>query len=139
MPTDQPDLTTPDHDVLRHDRTQDVFVVERPWGRFQQFSSNEVVTVKTITVEPGHRLSLQTHGHRAEMWHVLDGAVDVMVDDRSWSAGPGEMVWVPSGAVHRLGNSGAVRARVLELAFGDFDEADITRLEDDYTRCEPGS
>lgn len=120
--------------VGERDRTQDVFVTERPWGRFRQFVSNERVTVKTIIVEPGHRLSLQTHGHRAEMWHVLDGAVDVRVDDRSWTAGRGEMVWIPEGAVHRLGNSGDAPARLLEIAFGDFDEADITRLEDDYTR-----
>jgi mannose-1-phosphate guanylyltransferase/mannose-6-phosphate isomerase len=127
-------VTHEPQDRLQRDRTDEIFVVERPWGRFQQFVGNERVTVKTITVEPGHRLSLQTHGHRAEMWHVLDGEVDVRVDDRSWVARAGEMVWVPSGATHRLGNSGATRARVLEIAFGDFDEADITRLEDDYTR-----
>ncbi|MFK5647177.1 phosphomannose isomerase type II C-terminal cupin domain [Ornithinimicrobium sp. LYQ121] len=121
-------------DRLQRDRTDEIFVVERPWGRFQQFVGNERVTVKTITVEPGHRLSLQTHGHRAEMWHVLDGQVDVRVDDRSWAARAGEMVWVPSGALHRLGNSGETTARVLEIAFGDFDEADITRVEDDYAR-----
>ncbi len=116
------------------DRTQDIFVVERPWGRFQQFATNEPVTVKTITVEPGHRLSLQTHGHRAEMWHVLEGAADVQIDGESWVARPGDHVWVPPGAMHRLGNSGRTRVRVLELAFGDFDEADITRLDDDYAR-----
>ncbi|SOC56979.1 phosphomannose isomerase type II C-terminal cupin domain [Ornithinimicrobium cerasi] len=126
--SDQPPGTT------GKDRTRDVFVTERPWGRFQQFASNEVVTVKTITVEPGQRLSLQTHGHRAEMWHVLDGEVDVQVGERTWVARTGEMVWVPEGSVHRLGNPGTEPARVLELAFGEFDEADITRLEDDYTR-----
>jgi hypothetical protein len=41
-----------------------IFVVERPWGDFQQFVSNERVTVKIITVQPGYRLSLQTHDHR---------------------------------------------------------------------------
>lgn len=120
----------------QRDRTQDVFVVERPWGRFQQFTTNEPVTVKTITVEPGRRLSLQTHGHRAEMWHVLDGTADVQVDDRAWTASVGDMVWVPPGAVHRLGNSGDRPVRILELAFGAFDEADIIRLQDDYARCE---
>ncbi|MGC5585460.1 phosphomannose isomerase type II C-terminal cupin domain [Ornithinimicrobium sp. W1665] len=119
---------------VRRDRTQDIFVERRPWGRFQQFATNEPVTVKIITVEPGHRLSLQRHGHRAEMWHVLDGPVDVTVGERRWSVAAGEDVWVPGGAVHRLGNSGDRTARLLEVAFGDFDEADIERLEDDYTR-----
>lgn len=119
---------------LTRDRSEDVFVVERPWGSFQQFTSGEPVTVKTITVEPGHRLSLQTHGHRAEMWHVLEGELDIVIDDRSWTAERGEMIWVPCGAVHRMGNSSDRTARILEIAFGPFDESDIVRLQDDYAR-----
>lgn len=119
---------------LTRDRRGDSFVVERPWGRFQQFVSGEPVTVKTITVEPGHRLSLQTHGHRAEMWHVLDGELQITLDGETWTAGQGEMIWVPCGAEHRMGNASEKPARILEIAFGPFDEADIVRLEDDYAR-----
>jgi mannose-6-phosphate isomerase-like protein (cupin superfamily) len=108
--------------------------VERPWGRFQQLVANEPVTVKIITVEAGHRLSLQRHRRRGELWQVLEGPVDVTVADRSWTAEVGEQVWVPCGAVHRMASTGGARARVLELAFGDFDEDDIERLDDDYTR-----
>lgn len=121
-------------EVVR-DRTKDVFVVERPWGRFQQFATNETVTVKTITVEPGCRLSLQTHNHRAEMWHVLEGAADVEVNDRSYTAYPGDMIWVGPGDLHRIGNSTLGTTRILEVAFGMFDEEDIIRLQDDYARC----
>ncbi len=110
------------------------FVAERPWGQFQQLVSNERVTVKIITVQPGHRLSLQKHGHRGEFWQVLDVPIDITVDERQWVAQPGEQVWVPCGAVHRMGNSGSEPGRLLEIAFGDFDEADIERLEDDYAR-----
>jgi mannose-6-phosphate isomerase len=112
----------------------DVFSVERPWGDFEQFVSNETVTVKVITVQPGHRLSLQRHEHRGEMWQVLDGPIDVTVDDRQWRAERGEIVWVPRGAVHRMGNSGSEPGRLLEVGFGHFDENDIERLEDDYSR-----
>ncbi len=115
-------------------RTDEVFVAERPWGQFQQFVANENVTVKIITVQPGHRLSLQRHGHRHEMWQVLDVPVEVEVGDRSWLAQPGERVWVPAGSVHRLGNPGTEAGRLLEIAFGDFDESDIERLQDDYAR-----
>jgi mannose-6-phosphate isomerase len=111
-----------------------IVVCERPWGQFQQFVQNERVTVKVITVQPGHRLSLQRHGHRAEMWHVLDVPMDVTVGDRSWTAEVGEHVLVPSGAVHRLGNATDKPGRILEIAFGEFDEDDIERLQDDYTR-----
>lgn len=122
--------TTTTH-TARHEA---VFVAERPWGQFQQFVLNEPVTVKLITVEPGHRLSLQRHGERDEMWQVLDVPMDVQVGDRSWTAEVGERVYVPGGSLHRLGNSGDRPGRILEIAFGAFDEADIERLDDDYTR-----
>lgn len=107
---------------------------ERPWGRFDQYSHNESTTVKVITVEPGQRLSLQRHRHRSEYWIILDGPVDVTVGPQSWAGHAGERIWIEAGEVHRLGNSGAAPVRVLELGYGQFDESDIERLEDDYAR-----
>ena len=106
----------------------------RPWGAFERLTLNEASTVKVIVIEPDSRLSLQRHQHRSELWQVLDGPVDIEVDGRSWTATAGEHVWVPQGAVHRMGNSAGSVARVLEVAFGHFDEDDIERLADDYTR-----
>lgn len=107
---------------------------DRPWGAFDQFTLNEPTTVKVITVEPRSRLSLQRHEHRAEFWEVLDGVMDVEVDGMRRRAAVGERVWVPQGAVHRMGNSSDAQARILEIGFGTFDENDIERLEDDYSR-----
>ncbi len=129
-----PRHTADEYDLGNRNPTKDIFVAERPWGQFQQFVSNEQVTVKIITVQPGHRLSLQRHDHRGEMWQVLDVPIDVTVDNRSWCAQPGETVWVPRGSTHRMGNSGDQPGRLLEVGFGHFDEADIERLQDDYTR-----
>ena len=132
--TDEATHTQSEYDQGDRNPTVDIFVVERPWGQFQQFVSNEQVTVKIITIQPGHRLSLQKHQHRGEMWQILDVPIDVTVGDKQWSAQPGEMVWVPCGATHRMGNSGREPGRLLEVAFGHFDESDIERLEDDYAR-----
>ncbi|MGW5237795.1 phosphomannose isomerase type II C-terminal cupin domain [Monashia sp. NPDC004114] len=129
-----PRHTADEYDLGNRNPTKDIFVAERPWGQFQQFVSNEQVTVKIITVQPGHRLSLQRHDHRGEMWQVLDVPIDVTVDDRSWCAQRGETVWVPRGSTHRMGNSGDQPGRLLEVGFGHFDEADIERLQDDYAR-----
>lgn len=120
--------------VTQRDRRDDVHVEHRPWGRFQQFCLNEATTVKVITVEAGQRLSLQRHQHRAELWQALDDGLEVTVGDRTWAARRDELVWVPVGATHRLTNPGPRDARVLELGFGHFDEQDIERLQDDYSR-----
>ncbi|GAA5141503.1 hypothetical protein GCM10023340_03330 [Nocardioides marinquilinus] len=114
--------------------TRRTLVSERPWGRFEQLALNEACTVKVITVEPGARLSLQRHEHRSELWQVLDGPMQVVVDDHAWTAHAGERVWVPAGATHRMGNAGTEPARILEVAVGHFDEHDIERIQDDYQR-----
>lgn len=125
-------MTTPETQPAPVD---DVFSVERPWGSFQQFATNVQCTVKIITVSPGCRLSLQKHQHRGEMWQVLDVPIDITVDDRQWTAQVGEMIWVPVGAEHRMSNLDGERpARLLEVAFGHFDEDDIERLQDDFAR-----
>ena len=119
-----------------HDRPQPptTLTSHRPWGAFEQFSLNQTSTVKIITVEPSSRLSLQRHEHRSEFWQVLDGPMEIEVDGRAWTAQHGEDVWVPAGSTHRMGNTGAEPARILEVAFGHFDEDDIERLQDDYLR-----
>jgi mannose-1-phosphate guanylyltransferase/mannose-6-phosphate isomerase len=132
--TDEASHSQDEYESGMRNPVADIFSVQRPWGDFEQFVSNETVTVKVITVHPGHRLSLQRHEHRGEMWQVLDGPIDVTVDDRQWRAERGEVVWVPRGATHRMGNSGSEPGRLLEVGFGHFDEADIERLEDDYSR-----
>lgn len=116
------------------DRRQAVFDVERPWGTFRQFCLNEGTTVKIITVSPGRRLSLQHHARRGELWQVLEGTVEVTLGHKTWLATQGELVWVRQGMLHRLSNPGRQTARVLEIAFGDFDEEDIVRIEDDFDR-----
>ncbi len=118
----------------RRDPRDEVIEDSRPWGRFEQFTHNEVSTVKLISVLPGQRLSLQVHEHRDELWVVTHGPVTAQVGDEVTTVQAGERVWIPRGVNHRLGNEGAQEAQVLEVAFGTFDEADIERLEDDYAR-----
>lgn len=111
-----------------------VYTEVRPWGEFSQFLMNAQATVKVISIERESRLSLQSHQLRDEFWYVLDGPVDVEVGNRTWVAAEGAVVWVPRTTLHRLGNQGPRRARVLEISFGHFDEADIERFADDFHR-----
>lgn len=101
------------------------------------WDGDEPVTVKIITVNPGHRLSLQRHAQRHEMWLILDCPIYVEVDGRGWDAQVGETVQVPLGSVHRMSNRGDTPGRLVEVARGHFDEDDIVRLEDDYARHDP--
>lgn len=108
--------------------------VERPWGSFRQYAFNRETTVSLMTVQPGRRLSLQSHTGRAELWIVLDEGATVQVGETMRSPGAGEEIWIPPNEKHRLANPGARPVRVLEVAFGNWQQADITRYEDDFQR-----
>ena len=111
--------------------------VVRPWGSFLQYANNAEVTVSLMTVEPGQRLSLQAHTARAELWIVLDEGALIQVDDELIEARIGDEVWIPAGAKHRLSSAGPA-VRVLEVAFGNWQQEDIVRFEDDYRRPKIG-
>jgi mannose-6-phosphate isomerase len=111
--------------------------VERPWGSFKQYAHNEEVTVSLMAVKAGQRLSLQSHTGRAELWIVLDEGAVVQVDDEIYHPHPGDEIWIPAGARHRLSSAlteDDPPVRVLEVAFGNWQQADITRYDDDYQR-----
>lgn len=106
----------------------------RPWGNFERFTLNEKSTVKIITVNAGESISLQTHEHRDEFWHVIKGSGIIHIGTTAHEAREGENVFCPRHTEHRVegGPNGTV---FLEIAFGDFDENDIERLEDRYGRA----
>ncbi len=112
-------------------------LVERPWGSFKQYAHNREVTVSLMRVAPGQRLSLQAHTARAELWIVLDDGALVQVDEQLIEADAGAEIWIPAGAKHRLSSRGPA-VRVLEVAFGNWQQADITRFADDYDRPDSG-
>jgi mannose-6-phosphate isomerase len=111
-----------------------VAFVERPWGAFRQFANNENCTVSLMTVLPGQRLSLQSHTGRAELWIVIDDGATVQVGDDIRDYRAGDEIWIPANERHRLSCKGGEPVRVLEVAFGNWQQDDIKRYEDDYVR-----
>ncbi len=110
-----------------------VFQIEKPWGNFRQFSHNEVTTVKILSINPNTSLSLQYHNHRSEFWHVISGHPTLTIGEKKINAKPGDEFSIAIKEQHRL-EAGADFVKILEIAFGDFDEEDIIRIEDKYGR-----
>ncbi|MBU6388557.1 phosphomannose isomerase type II C-terminal cupin domain [Patescibacteria group bacterium] len=105
----------------------------RPWGNFERFTLNEKTTVKIIAVNEGESISLQTHEHRDEFWRVIKGTGIIRIGDKDNQAHEGSTFFCPRHSKHRV-TGGAGGTTFLEIAFGDFDESDIKRLEDRYGR-----
>ena len=107
---------------------------ERPWGHFERFTLNEPTTVKLVHVNPGEAISLQTHAHRDEFWKVLRGSGTIRIGASEQAAKENDTFMSRRGDEHRV-EGGPDGLTLLEIAFGAFDEGDITRLEDKYGRA----
>lgn len=107
----------------------------RPWGFYQSIQTGDRFQVKRITVNPGAKLSLQKHFHRAEHWVVVNGTAIVTRDDEKILLRENESVFLPLGCVHRLENPGKVPLNLIEVQSGPYlGEDDIVRIEDVYAR-----
>ena len=98
--------------------------VERPWGAFEQYASNQEVTVSLMTVQPGQRLSLQAHTGRAELWIALDDGAEVQIGEERLYPRAGDELWIPANTQHRLSARRPAGAgagnRVWQLAAGRY-------------------
>ena len=112
--------------------------VYRPWGSYDSVHHGEGFQVKHITVDPGQRLSLQMHHHRAEHWIVVRGAARVTRGDETFLVRENQSTYIPRGARHRLENPGDAPLQLIEVQTGAYlGEDDIVRFEDAYGRVAP--
>tara|TARA_Y200000002_G_scaffold337975_1_gene307043 strand:- start:444 stop:1847 length:1404 start_codon:yes stop_codon:yes gene_type:complete len=107
----------------------------RPWGFYISILEDKRWQVKIIHVNPGAKLSLQMHHHRAEHWVVVKGTAQVEIDGKKQILRENESTYIPLGSKHRLSNLGKIPLELIEVQSGSYvDEDDIVRFEDLYGR-----
>lgn len=107
---------------------------KRPWGQFIQFTDNEICTVKIITVKPNSRLSLQYHNHRDEFWRVIEGEGQIVLGEDTIDVKKDDEFFIERKVLHRMMTKDKSMS-IMEISYGEFDENDIVRVEDEYGRA----
>ncbi len=105
--------------------------VDKPWGHEVWFAHNEKYVGKVLTINKGHRLSLQYHKVKHETVYVLRGRLKLHLDGRRRVLGAGQAAVIPTKAVHRFE---APYGRVTLLEVSTPEVWDVVRLSDDYGR-----
>ena len=114
-----------------HQHTKDY----RPWGWFESLIVAPGYQVKRLHVDPGARLSLQSHQHRSEHWVVVAGTATVVINEREKQVNTNESVYINVGDKHRLANDTDQPLVVIEVQTGSYlGEDDIVRYQDDFSR-----
>ena len=118
-------------EILLHQR------VYRPWGSYETLEETERFKVKRIIVNPGAKLSLQMHHHRAEHWVVVKGTAKIVCGDKEFMLTEDQSNYIPLGTNHRLENPGVIPLEIIEIQTGAYlGEDDIVRFDDNYGRVE---
>jgi len=109
--------------------------VYRPWGKYDSIGFGDRDQVKRITVNPGAKLSIQMHHHRAEHWIVVKGSARVTKGEETFMVHENESTFIPIGTIHALENPGVIPLEMIEVQSGSYlGEDDIVRFEDKYGR-----
>ena len=109
--------------------------VFRPWGYYDSIDMGQNFQVKRILVNPGAKISLQKHLHRAEHWVVVKGIAKITRGDSTFRLKENQSTYISKGEIHRLENLETFPLELIEIQTGDYlGEDDIIRLKDDYQR-----
>jgi mannose-1-phosphate guanylyltransferase/mannose-6-phosphate isomerase len=109
--------------------------VYRPWGNYDSIDNGENFQVKRLTVNPGKKLSLQSHKKRAEHWVVVKGVATITKGEETFLLHENESTYIPLGTKHRLENAGDELLEIIEVQSGSYlGEDDIIRYDDDFGR-----
>jgi cytidyltransferase-like protein len=111
--------------------------VERAWGRYTVLDNQKGSgwQVKQLEFDAEKSLSDQRHFKRSEHWHVVDGVITMLLEDRNGKQSehlliPGDSIDIPVGYWHKAINIDNKSAKVIEVWLGhELTEDDIERRD----------
>ena len=110
--------------------------VEKPWGYELIFAHTERYVGKVLHVDAGHALSLQYHEKKDETLYLMDGEVELVVEEDgnlvSTVLKGGDSYHIVPFTRHRM-VAGANGCDIIEVSTPELD--DVVRLEDRYGRA----
>lgn len=110
-------------------------ITDRVWGTYRILDHKDGWKVKELCVKTGKALSDQRHFKRSEHWHVVDGVINMLIEDRNGNKSshllvPGDSIDIPIGCWHKAINVDNIDAKVIEVWLGrQLTESDIERRD----------
>ena len=114
--------------------------VNRPWGWFETINEGKNFKVKKIHVNPGAKLSYQSHQFRNEHWVVINGKATIIKDNKEITLEHNQSTYIYNGVKHQLINNEKNNLDIIEIQVGSkLLEDDIFRFADIYGRLKETS
>ncbi len=110
-------------------------IINKPWGKEEIIEINSKYMLKKLSMNKGHRCSLQYHNLKKETIFVLSGKLKILIgekisDLRIRNLDKGDSITIEPGIIHRM--EGIENVVYLEASTPEIN--DVVRLKDDYSR-----
>lgn len=80
----------------------EVKYADKSWGSYQIISVGKNNLIAKAFVKAGHCMSYHSHQHRDEVWTILSGTGQVIIDGTKKSINPGSTIKLPAGSKHTI-------------------------------------
>jgi len=90
-------------------------------------SDAEYLTTSVVEIRPDGEQRIHSHTPE-QIYYILEGSGIMTVADETAQVGPGDCIFIPSGAPHGLKNDGKVLLRYFSAAAPSFDREQLKRF-----------
>ena len=102
--------------------------VYRPWGEYHYITEAEKYNVRRVLINPGQKISTQTHNHRSEHWVIVSGIAKITINKDINIIKENESIYIPPGTMHTIENSEMLPLEIIEIQTGQLlTEDDVIR------------
>ena len=95
---------------------QQIMFAEKSWGSFRVLDvGTESLTIK-VTLNPGHHMNYHSHKNRDEVWTIISGNGQAIVDGNKKNVQAGDVVIMKAGSYHTI--IAETELKVIEVQLG---------------------
>lgn len=93
-----------------------IMFAEKSWGQFQVIDvQDESMTIK-VTLNAGQKMNYHSHEHRDEIWTIIEGEGEVVVDGMKQKVKAGDVVTIQADCRHTV--TAKTKMKIIEVQVG---------------------
>lgn len=96
---------------------QQIMFAQKSWGSYQVLDVQPNGMTVKVTLNAGQRMSYHAHAQRDEVWTVVSGEGETLIDGMTQTVRPGDVITILAGCKHRV--HALSELTIIEVQLGD--------------------
>ncbi len=81
---------------------QQIMFAEKSWGSYRVIDVQEESLTVLVTLNPNNKMNYHSHEHRDEVWTVISGEGEAVIDDVRQKVSSGDVITMQAGCKHTI-------------------------------------